>query len=155
MRVQRGERGGGRRVPRAPHRLPRDRVARRRRALAGRRSSGARPGRASRGGRARPRSGGGRVSFLAAIVGLTVLVLLHEAGHFFAARAVGMTPRKFYLGFGPPIVKRVHNGVEYGIGALPLGGYVKLPGMHRPSAADVRGTIPADEQRELEPQLDA
>ena len=42
---------------------------------------------------------------VAAIVGLAVLVMIHEAGHFFAARAVGMTPRKFYLGFGPPIVK--------------------------------------------------
>jgi regulator of sigma E protease len=72
------------------------------------------------------------MSFLAAIVGLALLILIHEAGHFFAARAVGMTPRKFYLGFGQPIVKRVHNGVEYGIGAFPLGGYVKIPGMSRP-----------------------
>jgi regulator of sigma E protease len=95
------------------------------------------------------------VSFPAAILALAVLVLLHETGHFLVARAVGMTPRKFYLGFGPAIVKRVHGGVEYGIAVLPLGGYVKIPGMHRPSAADVRGTIAPDEQRELEPQLDA
>ena len=78
---------------------------------------------------------------VAAIVGLTVLVLIHEAGHFFAARAVGMTPRKFYLGFGPPIVKRVRGGVEYGIGALPLGGYVKIPGMNRPSPGDLAATL--------------
>ncbi|HEY3920911.1 MAG TPA: site-2 protease family protein [Gaiellaceae bacterium] len=95
------------------------------------------------------------MSFPAAILALAVLVLLHETGHFLVARAVGMTPRKFYLGFGPAIVKRVHGGVEYGIAVLPLGGYVKIPGMHRPSAADVRGTIAPDEQRELEPQLDA
>jgi regulator of sigma E protease len=81
------------------------------------------------------------VGVLAAIVGLALLVLIHEAGHFFAARGVGMTPRKFYLGFGPPIVKRVRGDVEYGIGALPLGGYVKLPGMNRPSPGDLSAML--------------
>jgi regulator of sigma E protease len=95
------------------------------------------------------------VSVPAAILALAVLVLLHETGHFIVARAVGMTPRKFYLGFGPAIVKRMHGGVEYGIAVLPLGGYVKIPGMHRPSAADVRGTVTPAEQQELEPQFDA
>ena len=74
------------------------------------------------------------MSIAVAILGLAVLILIHEAGHFFAARAVGMRPRKFYLGFGPPLVKTVRNGVEYGIAAFPLGGYVKIPGMHRPAA---------------------
>ncbi len=81
------------------------------------------------------------MGIVAAIVGLALLVLIHEAGHFFAARAVGMTPRKFYLGFGPPIVKRVRGEVEYGIGALPLGGYVKIPGMNRPSPGDLAATL--------------
>src|ERR671922_2131778 len=72
-----------------------------------------------------------------AILGLAVLVLVHEAGHFFVARAVGMRPRKFYLGFGPPLVRTNRGGVEYGIGAFPLGGYVKIPGMHRPAADDL------------------
>jgi regulator of sigma E protease len=74
----------------------------------------------------------------AAIIGLALLVMIHEAGHFFAARAVGMTPRKFYLGFGPPIVKKTRGVVEYGIGSIPLGGYVKIPGMNRPSPGDLR-----------------
>ena len=69
----------------------------------------------------------------AAIVGLAVLILVHEAGHFLVARAVGMRPRKFYLGFGPPLVKTTRGGVEYGIAAFPLGGYVKIPGMYRPA----------------------
>jgi regulator of sigma E protease len=72
-----------------------------------------------------------------AIVGLAVLVLLHEAGHFFVARAVGMRPRRFYIGFPPPLVKIKRKGIEYGIGAIPLGGYVKIPGMHRPAPADL------------------
>src|SRR5262249_40087318 len=73
----------------------------------------------------------------AAILGLAILVMIHEAGHFFASRAVGMTPRKFYLGFGPTIVKKQHGLVEYGIGSIPLGGYVKIPGMTRPSPGDL------------------
>jgi regulator of sigma E protease len=72
-----------------------------------------------------------------AIIGLAVLILIHEAGHFFIARAVGMSPRRFYLGFPPALVKVKRKGIEYGIGAIPLGGYVKIPGMHRPAPSDV------------------
>jgi regulator of sigma E protease len=93
------------------------------------------------------------MSLAVAILGLAVLVLVHEAGHFFVARAVGMTPRKFYLGFGPPLVKRMRGGVEYGIAALPLGGYVKIPGMHRPAPGDVRQSLPPAQQQELTPEL--
>ena len=88
------------------------------------------------------------MGFVAAIVGLALLVMIHEAGHFFAARAVGMTPRKFYLGFGPPIVKVERGKVEYGIGALPLGGYVKIPGMSRPSAGDLAATLTPEQRHE-------
>ncbi len=76
------------------------------------------------------------MSVLIAILGLAFLILVHEAGHFFTALAVGMRPRRFYLGFPPAVVKTVRRGVEYGVGAIPLGGYVKIPGMHRLSAAD-------------------
>ncbi len=77
------------------------------------------------------------MSVFIAIVGLAFLILIHEAGHFFTARAVGMRPRRFYLGFPPALVKTQRNGIEYGIGAIPLGGYVKIPGMHRPAPGDV------------------
>jgi regulator of sigma E protease len=93
------------------------------------------------------------MSFFAAIVGLAVLILIHEAGHFFAARAVGMTPRKFYLGFGRPIVKKARGGVEYGIGVFPLGGYVKIPGMSRPSPGELAATLPADARDAHEAEL--
>jgi regulator of sigma E protease len=72
-----------------------------------------------------------------AIIGLALLVLIHEAGHFFVARAVGMRPRRFYVGFPPALAKVRRNGIEYGIGAIPLGGYVKIPGMHRPAGRDL------------------
>jgi regulator of sigma E protease len=77
------------------------------------------------------------MSFFVAILGLGLLVLVHEAGHFFTARAVGMTPRRFYIGFPPPLVRMRRKGIEYGIGAIPLGGYVKIPGMHRPAPSDL------------------
>jgi len=77
------------------------------------------------------------VSITIAILGLAFLILIHEAGHFFVARAVGMNPRKFYLGFPPALVKVRRGGIEYGIGAIPLGGYVKIPGMHRPAPSDL------------------
>ena len=77
------------------------------------------------------------MSILVAILGLALLILIHEAGHFFTARAVGHAPRKFYIGFPPALVKTTRNGIEYGIGAIPFGGYVKIPGMHRPAPSDL------------------
>ena len=76
------------------------------------------------------------MTYLIVVVGLLLLIFLHELGHFTAARAVGIKPRKFYVGFPPALVKVTRNGVEYGIGAIPLGGYVRIPGMHRPAARD-------------------
>jgi len=77
------------------------------------------------------------VSVLVSIAGLAFLILIHEAGHFFTARGVGMRPRRFYIGFPPAIAKTTRNGIEYGLGAIPLGGYVKIPGMHRPAPSDL------------------
>ena len=75
-----------------------------------------------------------------AIAGLAFLILIHEAGHFFTALAVRMRPRRFYIFFPPALVKVRRKGIEYGIGAIPLGGYVKIPGMHRPAPTDVGWT---------------
>jgi regulator of sigma E protease len=77
------------------------------------------------------------MNVLVAIIGLALLILIHEMGHFFTARGVGMRPRKFYIGFPPAAVKWTRNGIEYGIGAIPFGGYVKIPGMHRPAPSDL------------------
>jgi regulator of sigma E protease len=77
------------------------------------------------------------MSIFVAIVGLGILILVHEACHFFVSLALGMRPRRFYVGFPPPIWKTQRKGIEYGVGAIPLGGFVKIPGMHRPAPADV------------------
>ena len=77
------------------------------------------------------------MTIFVAIVGLGVLILVHELGHFLVSLVLGMRPRRFYIGFPPAIWKHTRNGIEYGVGAIPLGGFVKIPGMHRPSPADV------------------
>ena len=59
---------------------------------------------------------------------LGVLVFVHELGHFLAAKRVGIRVLKFQLGFNPTILSFRFGETEYGIGALPLGGYVKMAG---------------------------
>jgi len=76
------------------------------------------------------------VSIAIGILGLALLILVHEAGHFFASLAVGLRPRRFYVGFPPPLLKKTRNGIEYCLGAIPLGGFVTIPGMHRPISHD-------------------
>lgn len=66
------------------------------------------------------------------ILGLSILVLLHELGHYLTARMFGIRVEKFYLFFdawGVKLFKYTYKGTEYGIGWLPLGGYVKIAGM--------------------------
>jgi len=66
------------------------------------------------------------------LLGLSILVILHELGHFLAARAFGIKVEKFYLFFdawGFKLFSFKKGDVEYGIGWLPLGGYVKIAGM--------------------------
>jgi regulator of sigma E protease len=71
------------------------------------------------------------------ILGLALLILVHELGHFLVSLALKMRPRRFYVGFPPAVWKTTRGGIEYGIGAIPLGGFVKIPGMHRPAPSDV------------------
>jgi len=70
------------------------------------------------------------VSWILAFVGFAVLIVLHELGHFAAAKAVGMRVERFAL-FFPPMLFLVRRGeTEYGVGAIPLGGYVRISGMN-------------------------
>lgn len=96
------------------------------------------------------------MNIVVSIAGLAFLILIHEAGHFFVARAVRMRPRKFYVFFPPVLVRKVHNGIEYGLGAIPLGGYVKIPGMHRPAGRDLQGHYSAalDDAPSLRPHVE-
>lgn len=59
---------------------------------------------------------------------LGILVIIHELGHFLAAKATGVRIEKFSLGFGPTLLVRKRGDTEYSLSLIPLGGYVKLAG---------------------------
>jgi len=77
------------------------------------------------------------------IVALLVSVMLHETGHFVLAKKFGMKVTRYFVGFGPTIWSTWRGETEYGIKALPFGGFVKIVGMHSLDDPD----DPADEPR--------
>jgi membrane-associated protease RseP (regulator of RpoE activity) len=64
------------------------------------------------------------------VFGIISMVMIHEAGHFLAAKAVGMKATEFFFGFGPRVWSMRRGETEYGIKAIPLGGYVRVVGMN-------------------------
>ncbi len=70
------------------------------------------------------------MNWLYIFLGFSLLIILHEAGHFFAAKATGMRVERFFLFFGPTIWSMRRGETEYGVKAIPLGGYVKIAGMN-------------------------
>jgi membrane-associated protease RseP (regulator of RpoE activity) len=79
---------------------------------------------------------------LAIIMGIVILVMLHEAGHYITAKRAGMKVTEFFLGFGPRLWSFRRGETEYGVKALPLGGYVRIIGMSSLEEVD-----PEDEPR--------
>ena len=77
------------------------------------------------------------------IVALLFSVMLHETGHFVLAKKFGMKATRYFVGFGPTIWSTWRGETEYGIKALPVGGFVKIVGMHSLDDPD----DPADEAR--------
>ena len=67
---------------------------------------------------------------LAMIAAIALFIMVHEAGHFFAAKATGMKATEFFLGFGPKIWSTQRGETEYGVKAIPFGGYVRIVGMN-------------------------
>ena len=78
----------------------------------------------------------------AIIVGLILMVMLHEAGHFIAARKAGMKATEYFLGFGPRLWSFQRGETEYGVKAIPAGGYVRIIGM-----SNLEDVAPEDEPR--------
>jgi regulator of sigma E protease len=70
------------------------------------------------------------MSYVLAFLGFAALIILHEAGHFAAAKSVGMRVERFSLFFGPMLWSFRRGETEYGVAAIPLGGYVKISGMN-------------------------
>src|SRR5881398_3271767 len=82
------------------------------------------------------------------VIALLVSVMLHEAGHFATAKKFGMKASRFFVGFGPTLWSTRRGETEYGIKALPAGGFVKIVGMHSLDDPD----DPADEPRSFRRQ---
>ena len=69
------------------------------------------------------------IATLAIILGIVALIMLHEAGHYFTAKRAGMKVTEFFLGFGPRVWSFRRGETEYGVKAIPAGGYVRIVGM--------------------------
>lgn len=76
------------------------------------------------------------VFYLYAGILLGILIIVHEVGHFLAARAAGVTVERFSIGFGPRIFSIRRGETEYALSAFPLGGYVKMAGMEPAGDSD-------------------
>jgi membrane-associated protease RseP (regulator of RpoE activity) len=79
---------------------------------------------------------------LAIVIGIVIMVMLHEAGHYIMAKRAGMKVTEFFLGFGPRLWSFRRGETEYGVKALPLGGYVRIIGM-----SNLEDVDPVDEPR--------
>ena len=77
------------------------------------------------------------ISLLIFILVLSILIVVHEWGHFITAKKCGVKVDQFSLGFGPKLWSRVHDGTEFCLCAIPLGGFVKMAGDER---SQLKGT---------------
>ena len=84
----------------------------------------------------------GALGVLAFVVGLLGSVMLHEGGHFLTARRFGMKATHFFVGFGPTLWSTRRGETEYGVKAIPAGGFVKIVGM-----TPLEEVEPGDEER--------
>ena len=70
------------------------------------------------------------LSFVLAIFGLALLIVLHEGGHFLVARLCGMRVERFSVGFGPPLASFKRGGTIFQVAPIPLGGFVQITGLN-------------------------
>jgi regulator of sigma E protease len=70
------------------------------------------------------------MNWLYIFLGFSLLIILHEGGHYLAAKATGMRVERFFLFFGPTLWSFRRGETEYGVKTIPLGGYVKITGMN-------------------------
>ena len=70
------------------------------------------------------------MTWVLVILGFSLLIILHEGGHFVVAKLTGMRVERFFLFFPPKLVSIRRGETEYGIGMIPLGGFVKITGMN-------------------------
>ncbi|WP_432485799.1 M50 family metallopeptidase [Kineococcus esterisolvens] len=83
------------------------------------------------------------VGVLAAAVGVAVSIALHEVGHLLPAKRFGVKVTQYMVGFGPTLFSRRRGETEYGLKAIPLGGYIRMIGMFPPQPGDEPGRVRA------------
>ncbi|EAR25115.1 zinc metalloprotease [marine actinobacterium PHSC20C1] len=79
------------------------------------------------------------LGILVVVVGLAVSIGLHEIGHLLPAKLFGVRVSQYMIGFGPTIFSRKRGETEYGVKAIPLGGYIAMAGMYPPGKANSKG----------------
>ncbi len=79
------------------------------------------------------------VGILVLLLGLAVSIGLHEVGHLLPAKRFGVRVSQYMIGFGPTLFSRRRGETEYGLKAIPLGGYISMAGMYAPTKAGGRG----------------
>ena len=84
------------------------------------------------------------VGILVIAVGLTVSIALHEVGHLVPAKLFGVRVTQYMVGFGPTVLSRIRGETEYGIKAIPLGGYIRMIVMYPTKQGEPPGTIRED-----------
>src|SRR5579872_5431191 len=87
------------------------------------------------------------VAVVAGAVVIAAVILLHELGHFVAAKLTGMKVTEFFVGFGPKLWSTQKGETEYGVKAIPFGGYNRIIGMNNLEQVD-----PVDEPRSFRSQ---
>ena len=81
------------------------------------------------------------IGFVLFFVALLLSIALHELGHLIPAKAFGVRVTQYMIGFGPTLLSRTRGETEYGLKAIPLGGYIRMIGMLPPRREDPAGTV--------------
>src|SRR5208337_5014709 len=85
------------------------------------------------------------ITFLEVILLFNILIIVHELGHFLAAKWCGLKIDKFAIWFGKSLWSKKIDGVDYILGSIPAGGYVALPQMANPDSIEGKNETPAEE----------
>ena len=87
------------------------------------------------------------ITLIAALIVFSAVIAIHEFGHFTVAKLCGIQVNEFSIGRGPALWKKIYKGTQYGLRALPAGGYVALEGEESPRASRPRRPATNGKQR--------
>lgn len=91
------------------------------------------------------------ITFVEVVVLFNILIIVHELGHFLAAKWCGLKIEKFAIWFGKPIWSKRIDGIDYILGSIPAGGYVALPQMANPDSVEGKSETPLEDMPPASP----